>query len=69
MWPKKKFSDLEEFKKNLVAIGYENTGQVQKEGEFSVRGGIVDVFPLTEGNAHIVSNCGATKSTESDALT
>lgn len=40
--------DLEEFKKNLVAIGYENTGQVQKEGEFSVRGGIVDVFPLTE---------------------
>lgn len=40
--------DLEEFKKNLVAIGYENTGQVQKEGEFSVRGGIIDVFPLTE---------------------
>lgn len=40
--------DLEEFKKNLVAIGYENTGQVQKEGEFSVHGGIVDVFPLTE---------------------
>lgn len=40
--------DLEDFKKNLVAIGYENTGQVQKEGEFSVRGGIIDVFPLTE---------------------
>lgn len=40
--------DLEEFKKNLIAIGYENTGQVQKEGEFSVRGGIIDVFPLTE---------------------
>lgn len=40
--------DLEEFKKNLVAIGYENTGQVQKEGEFSVRGGIIDIFPLTE---------------------
>lgn len=40
--------DLEEFKKNLVAIGYENTGQVQKEGEFSVHGGIIDVFPLTE---------------------
>lgn len=40
--------DLEKFKKNLVAIGYENTGQVQKEGEFSVRGGIIDVFPLTE---------------------
>lgn len=40
--------DLEEFKKNLVAIGYESTGQVQKEGEFSVRGGIIDVFPLTE---------------------
>ncbi len=40
--------DLEQFKKNLVAIGYENTGQVQKEGEFSVRGGIIDVFPLTE---------------------
>lgn len=40
--------DLEELKKQLVYIGYENSGQVQKEGEFSARGGIVDVFPLTE---------------------
>lgn len=40
--------DLEELKQKLVAVGYENTGQVAKEGEFSVRGGIIDIFPLTE---------------------
>ncbi len=40
--------DLDELKRELVYIGYENAGQVNREGEFSVRGGIIDVFPLTE---------------------
>ncbi len=40
--------DLEELKRGLVYIGYENTGQVEREGEFSARGGIIDVYPLTE---------------------
>lgn len=40
--------ELEKFRRDLAAIGYENSGQVEREGEFSVRGGIIDVFPLTE---------------------
>lgn len=40
--------DLEEIKKQLSALGYEHVPQVEREGEFSVRGGILDVFPLTE---------------------
>ncbi len=39
---------LEDVSKRLVALGYENVAQVEKVGEFSVRGGILDVFPLTE---------------------
>ena len=29
-------------------LGYESVGQVDAPGQFSVRGGILDVFPLTE---------------------
>ena len=34
--------------KELVALGYERMGQVEGEGQFAIRGGILDVFPLTE---------------------
>ena len=34
----------------LVAMGYERTSMVQTPGEFSVRGGIIDIYPLTEKN-------------------
>lgn len=40
--------DLTEVQKKLSDMGYENVAQVEREGEFSVRGGILDVFPLTE---------------------
>ena len=30
----------------LVALGYERTGRVERHGEFAVRGGIIDVFPV-----------------------
>lgn len=40
--------DLEQLKKDLVLMGYERTAQVETSGQFSVRGGIVDVFPLTQ---------------------
>ncbi len=40
--------DLEQLRHDLTYIGYENAGQVEREGEFSVRGGIIDIFPLTE---------------------
>lgn len=32
----------------LVTLGYERQEQVELPGEFAVRGGIIDVFPLTE---------------------
>ena len=34
--------------KRLVTLGYERQAQVEAQGEFAVRGGIIDVFPLTE---------------------
>ena len=30
----------------LIALGYERTGRVERHGEFAVRGGIIDVFPV-----------------------
>lgn len=40
--------DLEHLRKQLVRIGYEYNHQAMQPGEFAVRGGIVDIFPLTE---------------------
>ena len=40
--------DLEELKSQLAAVGYERMAQVDGMGQFSIRGGIVDIFPLTE---------------------
>lgn len=40
--------DMEEIKHLLTGMGYELMGQVDGMGQFSVRGGILDVFPLTE---------------------
>jgi len=40
--------DLEEWKERLVELGYERLPQVDGMGQFSVRGGILDIFPLTE---------------------
>lgn len=40
--------DLTELTKRLTALGYERQGQVEHPGEFAVRGGILDVFSLTE---------------------
>lgn len=42
--------NLEEFSGHLVELGYEKNYQAETQGEFSVRGGIVDIFPLTEEN-------------------
>ncbi len=42
--------DTEDLKKQLVQMGYERTGQVEGPGQFAVRGGIIDIFPLTEEN-------------------
>ena len=41
---------LEQLTKDLVSNGYERTAQVEASGHFSVRGGIIDVFSITEQN-------------------
>lgn len=40
--------DLARLTAGFVMLGYERTPQVEGMGQFSVRGGIVDIFPLTE---------------------
>ncbi|MBM7646460.1 transcription-repair coupling factor (superfamily II helicase) [Scopulibacillus daqui] len=40
--------DLDSIIKTLTAIGYERETMVNGPGEFSVRGGIIDIYPLTE---------------------
>ncbi|MFZ3035481.1 MAG: transcription-repair coupling factor, partial [Parvibaculum sp.] len=37
--------DLEKLTAHLIANGYSRTGTVREQGEFAVRGGIVDIFP------------------------
>lgn len=40
--------DLEELSERLVYLGYERVTQVENWGQFSIRGGIVDVAPFNE---------------------
>jgi len=40
--------ELTELSERLSVLGYERQGQVEHPGEFAVRGGILDVFALTE---------------------
>ena len=40
--------DLEVWREQLVGMGYERSAQVDAMGQFSIRGGIIDIFPLTE---------------------
>lgn len=40
--------DLDEILASLVTMGYARAGMVSAPGEFSLRGGIIDIYPLTE---------------------
>lgn len=40
--------EMESMEKKLNLLGYERTDLVEMAGQFSVRGGILDIFPLTE---------------------
>ncbi len=40
--------DIESLARKLVRLGYERVSQVEARSQFAIRGGIIDVFPLTE---------------------
>jgi len=40
--------DLSELASLLVSMGYERVDMIEGKGQFSVRGGIIDFFPVTE---------------------
>ncbi len=42
--------ELDRLGEQLVALGYERLPEVEAMGEFSIRGGIVDIFPFTAEN-------------------
>ena len=42
--------DLQKLAAKLVEMGYEKVTQVEGSGQFAIRGGIIDIFPLTEEN-------------------
>lgn len=39
---------IEKLKTTLISLGYERVGQVEGSGQFAIRGGIIDLYPLTE---------------------
>ena len=53
-------SSLDEVKlaDSLARMGYEKTYQVEAPGQFSIRGGIVDIFDLTEENPYRIELWG-----------
>ena len=50
--------DEKEFAGKLTAMGYQKNYQVEGPGQFSVRGGIIDVFDLTEENPYRIELWG-----------
>ncbi|WP_312101857.1 transcription-repair coupling factor [Lachnoclostridium sp.] len=40
--------EIESLSEKLIHLGYERQGQVENPGEFAIRGGIIDIYPLTE---------------------
>ncbi|WP_067841270.1 transcription-repair coupling factor [Amphibacillus sediminis] len=42
--------NIEEYLVQLIQMGYERVEMVSSPGEFSMRGGIIDIYPITEVN-------------------
>jgi transcription-repair coupling factor (superfamily II helicase) len=49
---------LQEFSASLIHLGYERQAQVETPGDFAVRGGIIDIFPLTEDTPYRIELWG-----------
>lgn len=50
--------DEKELAERLVSFGYEKSYQVENPGQFSIRGGIIDIFDLTEENPYRIELWG-----------
>lgn len=50
--------NLDKFSKKLTAMGYEKNYQVESNGQFAIRGGILDIYPLTEENPYRIELWG-----------
>ena len=50
--------DMNRMQKELAAMGYERSYQAQAPGQFAVRGGILDVYVLTEENPYRIELWG-----------
>ena len=50
--------ELDRLSKKLTETGYERTAQVEKPGEYAIRGGIVDIFDMTEDNPYRIELWG-----------
>lgn len=44
--------ELDAFLTNMVELGYERVERVESRGEISLRGGIIDIYPLTASTAY-----------------
>lgn len=55
--------DLNKLSEKLVTLGYERVAQVSAPGEFCVKGGLVDIFPLNDDNPTRIEFFGDTPDT------
>ena len=44
--------NVEELREKLLYLGYERMATVEMAGQFAIRGGIIDIFPLTEDSPY-----------------
>lgn len=50
--------DLDQLSQHLINMGYQRQAQVEAPGDYSIRGGIIDIFPVTEESPYRVELWG-----------
>jgi transcription-repair coupling factor (superfamily II helicase) len=58
LFSKNKVVDSSKLALKLISMGYDKTYQVEGKGQFSIRGGIIDIFDLTEENPYRIELWG-----------
>lgn len=62
---KKSTVDERKLSAQLVEMGYEKSPQVEEPGQFSIRGGIIDIFDMTEENPYRIELWGRQRRVDS----